>query len=80
MGRRYCQRPQPGHMKKRRKEAWLSIRQGVSCFLLRFAENEKKFSHLRIVPAREPFMKRNDAPAGRAGPASRNIHRSHLNG
>src|SRR2546421_5486294 len=44
MGRRYCQRPQPGHMKKRRKEAWLSIRQGVSCFLLCFAENEKKFS------------------------------------
>src|SRR5712691_4269962 len=44
MGRRYCQRPQPGHMKKRRKEAWLSVRQGVSCFLLHFAENEKKFA------------------------------------
>src|SRR5579871_5962298 len=53
MGRRYSQRPQPGHMKKRRKEAWLYIRQGVSCFLPHFAEKEKKFSR-RIKAAEEP--------------------------
>src|SRR4051794_2763901 len=44
-------------MKKRRKEAWLSIRQGVSSFLLRFAENEKKFSRPPYF-ARPPRVRR----------------------